>query len=91
MRCIRTQHVGLYLVGVDDEYVTSGTTTLADGSFAESVDDSNNNNRERLSSYACISGFRPIFLLKSNIKIEKTGHQAYGPGGFKDYPPQIGI
>ena len=33
-------------------------------------------------TFGCSLGFRPIFHLKSDIQVEKTGHQNYGAGGF---------
>ena len=31
-----------------------------------------------------VNGFRPIFTLKSDIKIEKIGHQDYGAGSIEE-------
>ena len=31
-----------------------------------------------------VNGFRPIFTLKSDIKIEKIGHQDYGAGRIEE-------
>ena len=38
----------------------------------------------RTDAGATTLGFRPVFILKNNIKIEKTGHQNSGTGGFNE-------
>ena len=56
-----------------------------DGCFAQhSILEARKSSQEINKSYGREYGLRPIFSLKSNIKIEKTGHQDFGAGAMEE-------